>query len=185
MAEKVAGEKYYKIDGQLLEIKRQIRQPNGYPFDAHELNDFLQRGIEGKFHEGKVNWRERDKVIYFPVTSDGKTDKKLVKHLESKGVLIDARTKKFLSRGFKTTKGKTYLIAVIPGGFLSNDCTTLDILNVAYKCKFVKPSAEAVCLICDALTDTEIRKMGLYRIIIAYKSNGRSILFSIGPRNGK
>lgn len=49
MANKVEGEKYYKIDGQLLEIKRQLRQENGYPFVVDELIRCLQDVIEGNF----------------------------------------------------------------------------------------------------------------------------------------
>lgn len=49
MATKVEGELYSKIDGQLHEIKRQLRQPNGYPFDPSLLQRALQEMIEGKF----------------------------------------------------------------------------------------------------------------------------------------
>ena len=49
MASKVAGELYYDIDGQLSEIKRQLRQPNGYPFDPRILKLHLQDAIEGRF----------------------------------------------------------------------------------------------------------------------------------------
>jgi hypothetical protein len=49
MANEVAGELYYDLDGQLLEIKRQLRQKGGYPFDPMKLKGFLQKAIEGKF----------------------------------------------------------------------------------------------------------------------------------------
>lgn len=51
MATLVAGELYYELDGQLLEIKRQLRQPNGYPFNPNQLKVALQNAIEGKFGE--------------------------------------------------------------------------------------------------------------------------------------
>jgi hypothetical protein len=44
----VTGEQYYKLDGQLLEIKRQLRQLNGYPFDPEMLKKHLQAAIEAK-----------------------------------------------------------------------------------------------------------------------------------------
>ena len=53
MAVQVAGELYYDIDGQLAEIKRQLRQPNGYPFEPHHLKTRLQDLIEGRFGEEK------------------------------------------------------------------------------------------------------------------------------------
>jgi len=45
----VAGEMYESITGQLFEIGRQLRQPNGYPFDPEKLKKHLQDAIEGKF----------------------------------------------------------------------------------------------------------------------------------------
>lgn len=50
----VAGETYYDLDGQLLEIKRQLRQQNGYPFDPFKLRLHLQAAIEGNFGPGEV-----------------------------------------------------------------------------------------------------------------------------------
>lgn len=49
MAQKVAGELYESITGQLFEIGRQLRQPNGYPFDPEVLKASLQRIIQGDF----------------------------------------------------------------------------------------------------------------------------------------
>lgn len=45
----VAGELYGQITGQLFEIGRQLRQKNGYPFEAEHLKKWLQMAIEGKF----------------------------------------------------------------------------------------------------------------------------------------
>jgi hypothetical protein len=49
MATRVEGEQYYKIDGQLAEIKRQLRQKGGYPHDPKKLSGALQACIEGDF----------------------------------------------------------------------------------------------------------------------------------------
>lgn len=49
MATIVAGDMYEKLDGQLFEIKRQIRQPSGYPYNPEQLSRYLQEAIEGKF----------------------------------------------------------------------------------------------------------------------------------------
>jgi hypothetical protein len=50
MAQSVAGELYESVTGQLFEIGRQLRQSNGYPFDAKKLQRVLQDAIEGKFN---------------------------------------------------------------------------------------------------------------------------------------
>ena len=49
MATVVTGEQYKIIDGKMLELKRQIRQPGGYPFDPDQLVQYLQLAVEGKF----------------------------------------------------------------------------------------------------------------------------------------
>ncbi len=49
MATKVAGEMFESLIGQLFEIGRQLRQPNGYPFNPEQLKRHLQAAIEGQF----------------------------------------------------------------------------------------------------------------------------------------
>lgn len=44
---RVAGELYADIDGQMWEIKRQLRQKEGYPYDPMQLVEHLQAAIEG------------------------------------------------------------------------------------------------------------------------------------------
>lgn len=53
----VAGELYESITGQLFEIGRQLRQPNGYPFDVFQLKAHLQAAIEGRFGVVTGNFR--------------------------------------------------------------------------------------------------------------------------------
>jgi hypothetical protein len=53
----VAGELYESITGQLFEIGRQLRQPNGYPFDPLQLKVHLQAAIEGRFGVVSGNFR--------------------------------------------------------------------------------------------------------------------------------
>jgi hypothetical protein len=45
----VAGKLYESLTGQIFEIGRQLRQPNGYPFDPIKLRHHLQNAIEGRF----------------------------------------------------------------------------------------------------------------------------------------
>ncbi|MDP2587614.1 MAG: hypothetical protein Q8P33_02475 [bacterium] len=45
----VAGELYFEIDGKLHEIKRQIRQKGGYPYDPQALNNALHKIVMGDF----------------------------------------------------------------------------------------------------------------------------------------
>jgi len=50
----VAGELYETLTGQLFELGRQLRQPNGYPFNPFQLKLHLQAAIEGKFGPGEI-----------------------------------------------------------------------------------------------------------------------------------
>jgi hypothetical protein len=47
----VTGEQYFDLDGQLSEIKRQLRQQNGYPYNLEKLKRHLQDAIKGKFKQ--------------------------------------------------------------------------------------------------------------------------------------
>jgi len=51
MAEHVAGDEYFSLDGQLSEIKRQLRQKKGYPNSLSALRNALQDIIHGVFLE--------------------------------------------------------------------------------------------------------------------------------------
>lgn len=57
MANMVAGDMYFDLDGQLLEIKGQLRQQNGYPFDPLQLKAHLQAAIEGQFSVATGNFK--------------------------------------------------------------------------------------------------------------------------------
>mgnify|MGYP001595785444 CR=1 FL=1 len=50
MAPRVAGGLHESINVQLLEIGRQLRQPNGYPFSPEALKAHLQDAIEGRLN---------------------------------------------------------------------------------------------------------------------------------------
>ena len=68
MATMVAGEQYYEFDGQLSEIKRQLRQPGGYPYDPVKLKTALQNAIEGIFVE-VTETEEKQKAKLKPLLS--------------------------------------------------------------------------------------------------------------------
>lgn len=70
MAKKVTGELYWELDGKLWEIKRQIRQKGGYPFDPNLLNVWLQMAIDGQFVFGEP--ATISSLTFDPVTYIGK-----------------------------------------------------------------------------------------------------------------
>lgn len=54
-AEAVTGDRYRAIDRKMREIKRQLDQEEGYPFDLDELDTHLQLAVEGRFANSKVS----------------------------------------------------------------------------------------------------------------------------------
>lgn len=63
---RVSGDLYYDLDGQIGEIKRQLRQREGYPFDPIKLVDHLQAAIEGNFVD-----RHGQSVVIPSIPADG------------------------------------------------------------------------------------------------------------------
>ena len=65
MATLVTGDQYMGVDAKLLEIKRQLRQKDGYPFDLDQLKAALQAVIEGRFETSspKIPFTEWEKHV--------------------------------------------------------------------------------------------------------------------------
>lgn len=130
------------------------------------------------------SWREEDGVIYFSVTSDGKTGEDWINHLEVSGFFIGDYAKQvLLSPSFKPTNGVKTEVAVLKGMlFEYNDRVTENIHNVANKHKLGKPEPELACLIREKFTDKDIEAMGLVWIVAMHEpindSNGNPSLLS-------
>ena len=171
MATQVTGKLYREIDGLILEIKQQLRQRGGYPFDPEKLKDYLQWAVEGKFYEPDHEWREENGVIYFSVTSDGTTGVEWIKELDcseyAKNILQ--------SSDFKPTLGVTTRIAVLKGMlFKDNERITENIRKEAYGGTFAQgqklsdPHPEIACLIRRKFSNKEMEEMGLYWIVVMH-----------------
>lgn len=172
MATQVTGDLYVELDGKLAEIKRQMRQPSGYPFDPEKLNKFLQRAIEGEFDDGQ-RWHEQDGVIYlkFEVISRGTTGPEWINRLEKKGCKLSKLAKDVLnSPDFNPTRGVIYKIAILKGKlFTDSDRVTGKIQAEADRRKFKKLQAEGACLIRELISDEEMEAMDLWRIVVFHK----------------
>jgi hypothetical protein len=118
--------------------------------------------------ESTRKWREEDGVIYFTVTSNGKTGEEWVKQL---GERIGSYAKSILmSAEFKPTDGISTNVAVLPGELFEDDGRiTMKIRAEADKRKLIKPNAEVACLICEKFTEEEIKSMGLWWIVVMHE----------------
>lgn len=189
MTTKITGDLYIELDGKFIEIKRQMRQSGGYPFDAEKLNRFLQRAVEGKFNDGQ-HWREENGVIYLSVTSDGTTGPEWIKRLEKKGIQLSKWAKDVLnSSDFKPTNGVIYQIAVLKGELFKNeDRITKKIRAEAERRNLQKPNAEVACLIRENFSDEDIEAMGLMWLVVFHEpikdSAGDSSLLAVDRDDG-
>jgi hypothetical protein len=171
MSKILTGDQYVELDGKLAEIKRQMRQPDGYPFDPEKLSAFLQRAIEGRFRDG-AKWIEESGVItiVLPAT-DGTTGEQWITRTEKKGNRTGDYAKQLLrSPDFKPTIGVVYTVKVLKGELFSDSGRiTKDIRAEAKKRKFLKPNAEVACLLREYLSDEELEAMGLWWIVVMHE----------------
>ena len=137
---------------------------------GHEAALKFLRG-ELSVSEPTRNWREKDGVIYFSVTSDGTTGEEWIARLEGKGFRVAEDSKSVLrSEDFKPTTGITTEVAVLKGMlFENNERITKNIRKVAGDRKLETPNAEIACLIREMFTDEEIKAMGLTWIIVMHE----------------
>jgi hypothetical protein len=169
MANIVTGDEYFALDGQLGEIKRQIRQPLGYPYSVAELRVALHDIIMGHF--SSKPWQEENGVITFSVTTDGTTGEGWKERLEGKGFLFGGDSKGVLcSPHFKPSNGVTTEVRVLRGSvFCDYDRVSRIIRGEAGNRKFSKSKAELACLIREKFTDEDFEAMGLQKIVTMHE----------------
>jgi hypothetical protein len=113
-------------------------------------------------------WLEEGGVIYFSVTTNGRTGGEWIAYLKHKEFNVGEYAESVLrSKDFQPmATGTTIGIAVLKGGLFAKDArTTTDIRADAKRRKFGKPSPEVACLIRVKFTDKEIAEMGLWAIV--------------------
>lgn len=105
--------------------------------------------------------------------SNGKTGEEWITHLESKGYQISSYAKEVLrSPDFKPSKaGTEYKIAIIKGSEFNSysERTTIKIRDKAKKLGYETPNAEIGCLLREAISNDEIKDMGLWYIVAMHE----------------
>lgn len=164
----VAGELYESITGQLFEIGRQLRQPNGYPYDPEKLKQHLQAGIEGRFCEtpGQKEKTVEQAVlmlrpILWAVTSDGRSAEQLIAAIEARGRKVTDWAKGIIAKSqFVPTTGATYNFVGIRGDEFAEDRkrTTKNIFAFAAapSRRYPKPNVEAALLLREKYSQEEL-----------------------------
>lgn len=108
MATFVNGDLYEKLDGKLYEIKRQIRQKEGYPFDPERLALSLQAIIEGRFEA--VNVHQVPSAKHYTLFSDDEAVAWIMKRAQK----LEKEAQQFVSgvRSKARAKGVAYEVKI-------------------------------------------------------------------------
>jgi hypothetical protein len=117
-------------------------------------------------------WTEKDGVITFTLTSNGKTGEEWVTHLEGRGFRLGNYTKSVLrSPDFRPTPaGTLHSVAVLKGRLFSDtDRITRNIRAEATKRGYTTPHPEIACLIRDQFSDDDIKAMGLWWLVVFHE----------------
>lgn len=88
----VTGDQYFRIDGQMLEIKRQLRLSGGSSLDPELVKIALQEIVEGKFRDSRVSIAPVTSILR-PISSG---EKIMIEALDGKAY-ISAAIKTFRS----------------------------------------------------------------------------------------
>ena len=165
-------------EGQTHQLMDALEKARFEPADITALGQFPGLGLIKKVLRGELvisepvrQWREKEGVIYFTVTSDGTTSPDWGKRLEKKGFRLSKCAKDVLcSPDFKPTNGVTYQIVVLKGTlFTDSDRITRKIRAEADRRKLEKPNAEVACLIREIFSDEELEAMGLWWIVVFHE----------------
>jgi hypothetical protein len=155
-----------KYFGAILDLLEKLQGRDGERW-YQDLTKFLR----GELYSSK-RWTEKDGVIYFTITSNGKTGDDWITHFEGKKLPVGSYAQSVLRhKNFKPTKaGTVHNITVLKGELFSDeDRITKNIRAEAKKRKMTDPHAEVACLIRDAFSNKEIEEMGLSWIITMHE----------------
>jgi hypothetical protein len=134
--------------------------------------DYAILGGNSKHRYG--SWTEVDGVIRFTVTSDGTTGPQWIERLEKQGYRVSGYALNLiLSEEFKPTDEETHNVAVLKGE-LFNDHFRLR-KNVHFEARrrgLMRTHPEVACLIRERFTNDEMRKLGLWSILVMHQPIG-------------
>jgi hypothetical protein len=170
----LSGDQMRGALAKITEIERQLLQKGGYPHDPAKLEEHLQAAIEGRFERPSRRWwKSEDGLIHFLVTSDGTSGKELVERLEEKGHGVSKYAKSVLfSPDFRSTKGITSNVCVVPGSFFASDPTTREVRQELDRRGLTHGkviNAELACLIREKFSNKDLAEMGLWWIVAMHE----------------
>jgi len=158
----VTGEQRDDIDGQMLEIKRQLRLKSGSPINPKEVSFSLQDIIEGKF-----NPKEKE-IIIFRLLDDAREI--IIDSCDGNETIAGA--KEFFTSGIDD-EFKKYEVNEIN---LATEQTEVHVLVVTKRVSFYK-ILPSLCLDFDKLCLTHGQIINFCKRFKRYLSKGKGTLF--------
>lgn len=148
----------------------------GSTVSASQLKDLFRQiddgSITGQIMQAVLEHRNPWKVHKgFEVTSDGRTGVEFIHSLEKAKYNLGDWAKEVLKKPtFISTTGQKYKLVVIKGEeFSDNDRITSKIRAEAAKRGYLTPPAEVTPLLREHLSDEEIKRRGLYWLIVMHE----------------
>lgn len=124
------------------------------------------------------SWKQHCGVIYFSVTSNGRTGLQWIEHFEEAGHELSDWAKSVLeSKDFVSTDGVTYEIAILNGKIWSDTRhrTIRSIRILAKDLNLITPNVEVACLIREKFSINDLEQMGICWIAIMHKPIADSV----------
>jgi len=152
--------------------------------DVHEA---YRRIVQNEWYtiERFLDWREKDGVVYFSVTSSGTTGPEWVKKIENRGSNFNVSIKKFLlSSDFKPTYGQQTGVGILRNDVIDPELITADSICTAGRNRGLwSPRPELALLIWEALLIRDFEAMKLSSVLVmhepqvkAFGSNSKGFL---------
>jgi hypothetical protein len=164
----VTGELYESIDGKLFEIKRQLRQKNGYLFNPNSLNFALQELIEGRFSFNKPQPIVKNQHGHYIIIATGLNLTGAEEYTRRKNlgdemsvyahqVLTSAGPNSYDAK-HRLKAGKEYRLAVVPGKLVSTKWTTRNLQAYGASFGYQNVLAGHILRVCEIISGKQMEK---------------------------
>lgn len=175
MGTKLTGGQYDELDGKLFELKRQMRQPGGYPFDPEKLSVFLQRAVEGRFEENRWQINSRGEICLTLRPTEGWIGEQWLHYFEDRNYSLDDRARYLLTHSpIGVTTGKIYDVRIIP---CTKECVSVQTAVCRARERGLnKLIMEAACVFRASYTDLEIKAMGFRKVLVVHEPVDQHLL---------
>lgn len=139
----------------------------------------------------KEGWLQKENWVDATLISDGTTGPQWIARLTSKGILLDADTRRILSsENFMVTNGEVIKLSILCGLKIGRFDSYLFEYATEHNLRKLKNSIEAACLFREKFSNQQISLMGFSEVVFdvgdfyfSIKSRGQTWLQAFKKRN--